>query len=75
MAEHLLEIEVNGEGQTLAYLSPIEENGECNYGYRLAGPKAWGGSQNIATLKISTNDLILYIKEYAPDVLEGLKLK
>jgi len=72
MALHMLEIEVNAEGNKLAYLSPTNEKGETQSGYRLAGPKAWGGSKNIARLKVSTSDIVRYIKEYAPDVLTEL---
>jgi hypothetical protein len=72
MGLHILEIEGNAEGDNLAYLSPADENGESSSGYRIAGPKAWGGSRNIARLKISSDDLIRYIKQYAPDVMEAL---
>jgi len=72
MAEHILDIEINAEGQKLAILSPTDESGDVQSGYRIAGPKAWGGSRNIARLKISTNDLARYIKEYAPDVAAEL---
>jgi hypothetical protein len=41
-------------------------------GYRISGPKAWGGSVKLAEIKISTDDLAHYIREYAPDVLEKL---
>lgn len=64
MSLHLLEIEVNAEGSKLAYLSPIGEDGEVYDGYRIAGPKAWGGSKNIARIKINDDDLKRYIKEY-----------
>lgn len=69
MALHILEIEQNTEGSKLAYLSPADENGDAQSGYRIAGPKAWGGSRNLAKLKISSRDLATYIKKYAPDVL------
>ena len=69
MALHILEIEQNAEGNKLAYLS--KEGGSC--GYRIAGPKAWGGSKSIAKLKITENDLVRYIKQYAPEVIEKLK--
>lgn len=73
MAEHLLEVERNAEGSVLAILSPIEENGEAPCGLRVAGPKAWGGSINMARLKISDRDLERYVREYAPEVHERLK--
>ena len=64
----ILEVEENGEGDKLAYLSK-EGSGR---GYRIAGPKAWGMSKNIATLKISEDDLVKFIKQYAPEVIEKL---
>ena len=67
MVLHVLDIEINAKGSKLAILSPEGESG-----YRIAGPKAWGGSKNIARLKISTDDLVTYIKSYAPDVMEKL---
>lgn len=69
MSVHILEIEINAEGSKLAYLS--KEGESC--GFRIAGPKAWGGSRNIAKLKITDNDLARYINEYAPEVKELLK--
>ena len=69
---HILQIERNAEGSVLAYLSPTDENGVQQDGYRIAGPKAWGGSENIAKLKISEKDLITYIKKYAPDICKKL---
>lgn len=72
MALHILEIEQNAEGSKLAYLSPADENGHAQSGYRIAGPKAWGSSHNLARLKLSTNDLVTYIKKYAPDVMDAL---
>jgi hypothetical protein len=68
MKGHVLEIEVNAEGGNLAYLSPVGSSS----GYRIAGPKAWGGSKSIAKLNISSKDLASYIKMYAPDVLSLL---
>lgn len=72
MGSYILEVEVNAEGSRLAYLSPADEDGNTRCGYRIAGPKAWGGSKNIARLKISSTDLAYFIKKYAPDVLEEL---
>jgi hypothetical protein len=69
---HLLEVEINGEGNELAYLSPLDEKGETEGGYRITGPKPWGGSENIARLKISESDIIHYIQQYAPEI--GRKL-
>lgn len=67
--KHLLDIVVNAEGDHLAYLS--SDGGET--AYRIAGPKAWGGSKHIVTLEIRSSDLARYIKAYAPDVLQILK--
>lgn len=75
MTIHRLDIEINAEGSKLAYLHPTNDQGEIESGYRIAGPKAWGGSRNIARLKISDDDLITYIKEYAPNVLEKIQGK
>lgn len=69
MALHILEIERSAEGSLFACLS--KEGDDC--GYRLTGPKGWGGSRNIATLKITEDDLFTYIKQYAPDVHKRLK--
>lgn len=68
MKLHILEIEQNAEGGKLAYLS--KEGESC--GYRVAGPKAWGGSKNIAKLKIREDDLVEYIKIYAPEIIDKL---
>lgn len=73
MGFHLLEIEINAEGKKLAYLSPIEENGGIASGFRISGPKPWGGSRTLAKLKISTEDFVRYIRDYAPDVLKEIK--
>lgn len=73
MGLHILEIEINAEGEELAILSPINCNGEPSSGYRIAGPKAWGGSRNIAKLKVSDDTLISYILDYAPKVREAIK--
>jgi hypothetical protein len=74
--KHLLEIHRNAENSTLAYLSPLDENEELGSGcYRIAGPKAWGGSKLITKIKIDSSDIVRYIKGYAPDILEKLKGK
>lgn len=73
MTLHRLEIERNAEGNKLALLSPVDDNGEITSGYRIAGPKAWGGSYNLARIDISSDDLAAYIKDYAPDVLAILQ--
>lgn len=72
MSLFILEVEQNAEGSKLAYLSPADENGNPKSGYRIAGPKAWGGSSNLARLKVGSDDLITFIKDYAPGVLKEL---
>lgn len=64
----LLDVEVNAEGNKLAYLS---KEG-AGVGFRIAGPKAWGGSRNLARLKIQEDDLVRFIKEYAPEIIPKL---
>jgi len=71
--KHLLEIDKNAEGNILAVMAPMNENGEVDVGYRIAGPKAWGGSVNLARLFVSDNDLVRYIKEYAPHLIDEFK--
>jgi len=68
----LLEVEQNAEGSKLAYLSPLDADGKKRSGYRIAGPKAWGGSKSIAKLKISDDDLVSFIKSYAPEIISRL---
>jgi hypothetical protein len=75
MGLHILDLEQNAEGSKLAYLSPADEDGKPQSGYRIAGPKAWGGSRNLARLKITSSDLVTYIKQYAPEVAEELASK
>lgn len=53
-----LDIERNAEGQVLAIL------GDRRTGYRIAGPKAWGGSRNIASLQVKPADLIYALREH-----------
>ena len=67
----VLEVEKNAEGNVLAYLGK-EDDGCC---YRIAGPKAWGGSRNIATLKIRAADMITFINEFMPELIPHLKVK
>lgn len=63
----VLEVEVNAEGKKLAYLGK-KGAGDC---YRIAGPKAWGGSTNMATLEISESDLVTFLAKYAPEVAKA----
>lgn len=64
----ILEIERNAEGAILAYLSKEGAGG----GRRITGPKAWGGSKNIAHLKIKEEDIVKFIKSDAPDIISML---
>ena len=75
MTIHYLQIVQNAEGSKLAIMSPMDGEGKVASGFRIAGPKAWGGSKTLADIKINTNDFVRYIKEYAPDVLELLNQK
>jgi len=65
---HILEIHKNAEGSKLAYLGP-ERGDSC---LRIAGPKAWGGSTELARLVIDDRDLVNYIKDYAPHLIKEL---
>lgn len=69
----ILEIEQNAEGSKLAILSPVDKDGNPDSGYRIAGPKAWGGSHNIARLPLTTDDLVSFIKGYVPEMIDQLK--
>jgi len=63
-----LDVEINAEGDKLAVLGVVG----AGHAFRLAGPKAWGGSRNIARLKFDEHDLIRFIKEYAPEIIPKL---
>lgn len=71
--KYRIEILRNGEGDDLAYFSPIDEHGEVESGYRIAGPKAWGGAAMLASIDISEADLFECIKSYAPNVFKAIK--
>lgn len=73
MAKHYLQIDRNAEGQKLAIMSPMDDKGKMLSGFRIAGPKAWGGSNTLAGIELSTDNLVRYIEEYAPDVMEKIK--
>lgn len=68
MSVYLLDIEQNAEGSKLACLR--KEGSGC--GFRIAGPKAWGSSRNLAKLKITEDDLVTFIEQYAPEIKERL---
>jgi hypothetical protein len=71
MKNYILEVERNAEGAALAYMS-AEGAGS---GYRIAGPKAWGGSRNLATLKVRGDDLVSFIIDCAPEVAAAIAAK
>jgi hypothetical protein len=64
MSQEIYEIEIcrNAEGGTLAYANLKGDSS----GYRIAGPKGWGGTKILATIEISQHDLVEFIKSYAP---------
>jgi hypothetical protein len=72
MKELILDVSKNAEGGTLAILSTLDKKGDRYDGFRIAGPKAWGGSNNIASLKLTTDDLIDFIKGYTPEIIKEL---
>lgn len=63
-----LEVCKNAEGGTLAYMS---KKGSGS-GYRIAGPKAWGGSRTIVKIDISQRDMLAFIRGCAPEIVEEL---
>lgn len=65
--EFLLEVGVLPDGQKIAYLSAKG----ARSGFRIAGPKSWGGVRNLATLDFSEADLLAFINTCAP----GLRAK
>lgn len=64
----LLEIDINAEGDKIAYLG--KEGARSTY--RIAGPKAWGGKRNIALLKINEDDIVIFLKDYAPEIIDRI---
>jgi hypothetical protein len=67
--KHIIEIHRNAEGSKLAFMG-VKGGGCC---YRIAGPKAWGGSQELASIEVKDSDLVRYIQEYAPHIIKELK--
>lgn len=65
----IFEVEVNAEGDQLCNAS-VEGDG-C--GYRISGPKPWGGSRKVAEVKIKESDMIEFIKCYCPHVMKALQ--
>ena len=68
--KHRLEIWRNAEGAILAYMSPVGADNKVRFGYRIAGPKGWGGTVLLESMDIKEEDLARYVREYAPGVLE-----
>lgn len=64
-----IEVHKNADGKFLAYF----QNNKSGSAYRIAGPKAWGGSELITKLQFSEFDLIAALKMYAPEVVKKLK--
>lgn len=60
---HLFEIHINAEGDKLCLARPSNDDSGA---YRIAGPKAWGGSRMVGDIEIRESDLVTYIKDYAP---------
>lgn len=60
-----LEIHRNAERSKLAFMSVKGEVG----GYRIAGPKAWGGSTKLEEIEIRQGDLVEFVLSYAPQAL------
>jgi hypothetical protein len=63
MTALIIEIEINKEGSKLSYL--CKEDGG---GYRIAGPKPWGGSRALAKIKVDSDDLIAGLKHCGVNV-------
>jgi len=70
MSNEVYEFEIhrNAEGSILAYATLKGEGS----GYRIAGPKAWGGSKKLAEIDISQRDLVEFIRSYAPAALADI---
>lgn len=64
-----IEVHKNAEGDFIAYF----QNNKSGSGYRIAGPKAWGGSTRITKLQFCEYDLISALKMQAPEVVKKLK--
>lgn len=71
--KHIIEVDVNGERSSLSVFSPLKSNGEADSGYRIAGPKAWGGYSNFTSFKITETPLVNFVKKHATDIAEALK--
>lgn len=62
-ATHIFEIRINAEGDKLCLANPSNDDSGA---YRIAGPKAWGGSSLVEDIEIRESNLVTYIKDYAP---------
>lgn len=67
--KHRFEIHRNAEGNKLAYLSPVDDNGETKSGWRISGPKAWGGSKLLAEIDVDDDEIVKYIRRYAKHLI------
>jgi len=64
MDNEIYEFEIcrNAEGGTLAYANLKGDS----LGYRIAGPKGWGGTKTLANIEIKQHDLVEFVQSYAP---------
>lgn len=69
---HTLEILRNAEGGKLAYINGNTRN-EC--GFRIAGPKGWGGTSKITGIEMDDSALIHYVTSrcYGHDLAKQLR--
>lgn len=70
MSKEIYEFEIsrNAEGGILATAGL--KGDDCSY--RIAGPKAWGGSKRLASIEITQRDMVEFIRSYAPGALADL---
>lgn len=74
MKHHRIDIERNAELSLIVFATPLKQNKEVgDSGYRLIGPKAWGGSKNIASFDITETPLVNFIKKFSPEMVEAFK--
>lgn len=66
MRNLIFEIGVNAEGDQLCVANV--EGDDC--GYRISGPKAWGGMRTTAKLRISQPDMLRFITECCPELAD-----
>jgi len=70
MSNEIYEFEIsrNREGDLLATAGVKGDSSS----YRIAGPKAWGGSSRVASIEITQRDMVEFIRCYAPGALADL---